>query len=742
MPKTMFRSGTAFSISVALLIGASTPMSGMETVRLQLKWRHQFQFAGYYAAVQQGYYAEAGLEVELIEAKPGKSPMQTVLNGDAEYGIATSDIVRLRAMGEPVVALAVIFQHSPLALISCREAGIETIHDLAGKRIMIQDGGADLLSLLKAEEVPIKSIELVKHDFSYKSLIEGKISAFSGYITNEPQLLEDAGFEPLVFSPKSVGIDFYGDVLFTTETQIRKHPEQVAAFLKASLRGWEFALEHPDVVIGEILEKYSTRKTRAQLEYEAEKSISLIRNDLVDIGHMNPSRWQHIADVLRDEGMISGPVDIDSMLYQPHTPFPTALFLKWTGGAALCFTFLALFAGKQTKTKHQLQAAIRRREQGEELLRKREQEYRDLYEDAPLAFIVWDTELRIRAWNHAAEALFGWSAEEVIGKVAGDFLIPQSAAETVERGKAILRQRGSLTQTINENTTKDGRVIWCKWNSVARKNIDGKVMEFHSIAMDVSAEIEAQHRLENERAEAVGASQAKDELLAQTSHEIRNPLNAIMGFAQILLSEAEDGENKEAAQVILEGSEGMLNILNDLLDSSKIDAGKLELEWSEINLILHVQKEAELFSRLMASKGLNFEVIAPDHLQPVKTDGRRIQQILNNLINNAAKFTKEGGIRIELEDGDADDVILRVRDTGIGMDAATLKHVFEPYAQANLQTSGEYGGTGLGLSLTKKLVTLLQGSLTAESEPGKGSCFTVRLPKHPVTARATASTLK
>lgn len=197
--------------------------SGIEQVKLQLKWLHQFQFAGYYAAVQQGYYAEVGLEVELIEAQAGRSPAQAVIDGDADYGIATTDIVRLRAQGEPVVALAVIFQHSPLALISTKEAGIETIHDLVGKRVMMQDGSADLTSMLHQQQIPRESIELIPHEFSYDALINGKVSAFSGYITNEPYSLAADGYTPVIFSPQSSGIDFYGDALFTTEEYIRKH---------------------------------------------------------------------------------------------------------------------------------------------------------------------------------------------------------------------------------------------------------------------------------------------------------------------------------------------------------------------------------------------------------------------------------------------------------------------------------------------------------------------------------------
>ncbi len=542
--------------------------------------------------------------------------------------------------------------------------------------------------------------------------------------------LKQAGIEPLIFNPQSVGIDFYGDALFTTEAHIQAHPEQVEAFRQASLRGWEYSIEHPEELVDLILAKYSQRKSKDELMFEAQKTISLIRADLIGLGHMNPKRWKHIAKTLRQEGMIQGSVDIQGMLYHHKDKFPLVPFLQVLGVSLLCIALLGVFTRHQFKLRKQLQIEIERRKFGDQTLLRWEDEYRNLYENAPLAFIVLDTDLRIREWNHEAENLFGWKAEEAIGRLASEFLIPESAQSQEEKNKVDLHEKPHHIQ-LNENNTKDGRTIWCKWHNVARKNSKGETTEIHSIAIDASEEITEQNRLIEERAQALDANKAKDLLLARTSHEIRNPLNAIMGFSQLIESDAQDDETREMARIILDGAEGMLEILNDLLDSAKIEAGKMELELSTVDLVQCVQDEAKLFGQLINKQGLICKVTIPENIPTITSDKRRIQQILNNLINNARKFTSTGCIEILLFMDGAKHVAIQVRDTGIGMDKETLEKVFEPFVQGNASTSRKFGGTGLGLPLALKLAELLGGQLSAASTPDEGSVFTLKLPIEP-----------
>ena len=288
--------------------------SGLESVVLQLKWRHQFQFAGYYAAVQQGYYREAGLDVLLVQAQPGVDSAEEVMQGRADFGVGTSELLLRRARGEPVVLLATIFQHSPLVLLARKEADIPDLQALHDQPIMLEPQSAELLAYFKYEGVDPEKLHLVHHNFEVLDLIAGKVAAMSAYVTDEPYRLKQAGMEYMIFTPRAGGIDFYGDNLFTTENQIRLHPERVRRFREASLRGWEYAMAHPEELIEYIQKQYQPKKSLGHLQFEAEQMKQLLHPGLIEIGHSNPGRWRHMANTYAEFGMMPKSFDLRGFL--------------------------------------------------------------------------------------------------------------------------------------------------------------------------------------------------------------------------------------------------------------------------------------------------------------------------------------------------------------------------------------------------------------------------------------------
>ncbi len=274
---------------LALMLMLLYPLSAAATdkVRLQLKWQHQFQFAGYYAAQAQGYYQAAGLEVEIIPCQPGEDGVQKVLQGKAEFGVGSTELLLLREQGAPVVALAVIFQHSPLALMTLKQSGLQSIHDLVGRRIMIEPGSSELYAYLREEGISSDKFTLLPHGFHVKDLLAGNVDAMSTYVTDEPFELSKAGQEYVLYSPRVAGIDFYGDNLFTTESQLKLKPEMVKAFREASLKGWEYAMQHPEELVQLIYSRYSQRHSIEHLRFEADQMVPLLQTALVEIGHMN-----------------------------------------------------------------------------------------------------------------------------------------------------------------------------------------------------------------------------------------------------------------------------------------------------------------------------------------------------------------------------------------------------------------------------------------------------------------------
>ncbi len=296
---------------------SSTPST---PITVQLKWKHQFQFAGFYAAVEKGFYQEAGFDVTLKEADYMTNPIEEVLSGRADYGVANSELMLYRMNGEPVTVLAALIQHSPIVLMSLKRSNILSPQDLIGKKLMYPDGhyGANTLGILFKEGIDQTQVKSIPLSFNINDLIEGKVDAMVGYITDQPYLLKTKNIEYNLIHPRSYGIDFYGDTLFTSEIQVNKAPEEVAKFRSATLKGWEYAVDHPRETIDVILSQYHSEKNRSELQFEANETIKLIVPELVEIGHMNPGRWQHIAKTFSDLGMAQGKFLNDGFMFAPE----------------------------------------------------------------------------------------------------------------------------------------------------------------------------------------------------------------------------------------------------------------------------------------------------------------------------------------------------------------------------------------------------------------------------------------
>lgn len=347
------------------LAALSASARALDHVTLQLKWSHAFQFAGYYAARELGYYRAAGLDVSLVEGSSGIDQLQQVLDGKADFGVGNSSLLLARKAGKPVVALAVIFQHSPTVLLAAASATPQGAASLKGKRIMIEQHSDELLAYLRQEGIKAGSFTRVQHSQNVQDLIDGKVDAMTAYSTAEPYFLERAGFAYRVLSPISGGVDFYGDNLYTTEEQIRRHPERVRAFRDASLRGWQYALAHPEEVVDMIMQHYAPRYSRDFYRREATAMEPLLRADLIEVGYMNPVRWLHIADIYADLGLLPRNFPIAGFLYQPDAR-PD---LSWLYVAAALLAGIAAIALYVHRVNRQLARALHASKQAEQALR-------------------------------------------------------------------------------------------------------------------------------------------------------------------------------------------------------------------------------------------------------------------------------------------------------------------------------------------------------------------------------------
>ena len=485
---------------------ASLQAAPLERVTLQLKWRHQFQFAGYYAAQEKGYYRDAGLDVKITEAEPGMDPIKEVTGGRAQYGVSNSGLLLAREAGQPVVVLAVIFQHSPFLLIARAASGINSIHDLVGRRVMLERHSEEILAYLKKEGVPLQSLHLQEHSFDSADLPLGKVDALSAYSTDEPYLLDRAGFRYLAFTPRSDGIDFYGDNLFTTEGEIRSHPARVKAFREASLKGWKFAMQHREEMVELILAKYGQWHSRDHLLYEARQMEPLMQPSLIEMGYMHAGRWQHIAETYAELGLLPRTFSLQGFIYDPDADerlarrrMKLALTLVLPIGALLGVLALIFL-----RLNRRLTRAIRAQAEMSAVIQGNERRFRFLAEQS--TDVIWRVDVASGRFTYVSPSVLnqlGYTPEELMSRPAVAALTPESAAyarSALSESMAEWRAGRQVPPRVLEvdQPHKDGHLVPTETVATLHTGSEGQMLSLLGVSRDITERRRAEEHLRQE----------------------------------------------------------------------------------------------------------------------------------------------------------------------------------------------------------------------------------------------------
>mgnify|MGYP002775352029 CR=1 FL=1 len=476
---------------VALAMPAITVAS--DNITLQLKWRHQFQFAGYYAAVQQGYYRDAGLNVTLIEGSKELPPLQQVLSGHADYGIGDAEILVSRISGQPVVALAAIFQHSPGVLLSLKQSNIQKPEDLVGKRIMMSSDGQGVYqfkAMLLKQHLDIGQMTIVPHTWRLQDLIEGKVDVISAYAMDEPGQLEQMGYEPAVISNQPYGVDFYGDVLFTSEQEIASHPERVRAFLQATKKGWLYALSHQEEMANLIAGMSGVAKrglNQQALLREADVMKPYVLTDVVPWGHMNEERWNTIAQMLADLGLVSQSFNLNGFMYQDEQMVKRP-YLVWL---VRSITVLLLILGATFVWNLQIRRQVIHRTQAlqNEIDRRTQAEYLLKVAGSVAKIGGWVIDLKANRidWSDEVAALHdmppGYSPTVEEGM---NMFVPESQPVMADALKAC-REEGTPYDLELEKVTAHGRRFWVRAMGQAVRDQAGNIIKLQGSLQDITA---------------------------------------------------------------------------------------------------------------------------------------------------------------------------------------------------------------------------------------------------------------
>jgi len=361
-----------------------------------------------------------------------------------------------------------------------------------------------------------------------------------------------------------------------------------------------------------------------------------------------------------------------------------------------------------------------------------------IVESSEDAIISKDLNGIITSWNYGAQLIFGYTAEEVVGE-SGTILIPEDRfdEEPDILGRILKGQRVQPYETVRRR--KDGSHVDISLTVSPIRNERDEIVGASKIARDISQrkrDDEEREKLFNRareaRAEAEKANQVKDEFLATLSHELRNPLNVILGYSEVLLRNDEVQQSaflKRAVEILRRNAEAQSQLVSDLLDLSRLHTGKFSLNREAVSLTTTVHNAVETVRTEAAAKNIEISFNASDEVLFVDADPLRLEQVVWNLLNNAVKFTPTGGrVNVDLSRAE-DEALVIVKDTGEGIDPEFAPHLFEMFRQADATSSRRHGGMGIGLALVQQLVALHNGSVAMESAgQGQGAKFTIRLP--------------
>ncbi len=349
------------------------------------------------------------------------------------------------------------------------------------------------------------------------------------------------------------------------------------------------------------------------------------------------------------------------------------------------------------------------------------QYFEQLVLNSPVAITTLDLEQNIASCNPEFEKLFGYTAEESVGRNLDELI---NGGETL--GDAVAYTHEAMNRPVHglgRRRRKDGSYVDVELAGVP-VFVAGQRVGVMAIYHDMTEQLAA-------RKEAEAANRAKSQFLANMSHELRTPLNAIIGYSEMLQEEAEDLGHEALLpdlRKIQQAGKHLLSLINDVLDLSKIEAGKMELHPEQFDVQGLVNDVRTTVDPMVQRNGNRLEVRLADDLGSMHSDPVKVRQVLLNLLSNASKFTERGVITLAAERTRFDDepmVVFRVGDTGVGMTPDQIERIFEAFAQADSTVSRKYGGTGLGLTITRRFCQMLGGDVKVESEPGKGSVFTV-----------------
>ena len=725
-----------FVIVGSVLFLTVLPARAQDKVVLQLRWDHQFQFAGYYAAKWQGFFDEAGLDVDIRSAFEPDGEFHSVINevaeGRADFGVAGADILKAQDNGAPLVIASSVFQTSPVAFYSRAKSNVQSPADLLGLRVGTRPGGiagVELRAMLRAEGIDPTLVPQreIQNNLGINDIASGLLDVASGFTISAGWYAQKRGLNLVALRPQTYGVDFYGDALFTQRRWVEQNPELVQRFVTASLQGWEYALTHPmeiaDRISRELSRKIPVEDLTGFNNFQTKPVSRLTLFPFVQLGNTNPSRWQKMHDALMDAGLVTGHFDANQAIFdfarlkreKFEQNVTVAAFFVGAVIAAGILGWIVMWRRNRN---------VRRRI--EEALRESEAHLRTIADNSPSAIFLKGTDGRYIFANQVWHDINNPAGTEIVGKTAHDFLPHETAEASVAIDVKVLETGSSVTEEIKQ-PHPDGEWHYMLSTKFPVRGDDGDIIAIGVVNTDISELHQAEAALRQaQKMEAVGL------LTGGVAHDFNNLLAVIIGSAELLGDKI--GDDRQLELIDRAATRGAELTQRLLAFSRQQTLAPQPIDLTELVPSLH--------GLLHRTLGAPVKIVADvgEHIWPVLADPGQLENALLNLSINARDAMPDGGIleisceNVQLPDSDiriadevpaGDYVQITVRDTGTGMTEDILEHALEPF-----YTTKDVGaGSGLGLPMVYGFARQSGGDVVIKSEPDKGTEVRIFLPR-------------
>ncbi len=702
------------------------------SLKLQLKWNHQFQFAGYYAAKINGYYESEGINLEILEGGKDISPIDMINSAKADFGIYDPEILFKSSKEHPLVAIFATLQSTPYGVFSLPESNIRRPSDLVGKKVMaLNDQGWNIFKAIMLKEgISIKKTKIFPRNKDSEDIIDGKADAVITYITSQPTRLRAMGVDPVIMKPIDYGVDFYGDVVFTSRKFATDSPEIIEAFNRATRRGWEYALKHEDKMADYILTLPNVENrgiTKNNLLDEAKELEKLILPKFVEIGHMNAGRWHNMLQVYQDLNLASKSITLKDFLFESGVKKNKAWFdiLIYTLTVGSVLFVIAMVLNWSLRRRVLTQTSALRKENED---RKKAEERLELAIEAA-GLGLWELDMQ----NNKAHLNQRWIINQLGYEWDDSFqdltywnslIHPEDKIRIDKINDEFIASKASSNSVTYRVKTSNGDWRWLlSFRKITSRDEHGKPVNITGMHLDIDSLKQKELELQEITKELLKKNGELEKFAYITSHNLRAPVVNLRSLTEMLQEDGLPEELEEEVNVKIRQSVSQLDsTLNDLVEivSSKSceDTGKsdLKLQTEVNNTLLSIEKQVKDSGALIET---DFTEIGTIYFPK-----RYLTSILINLFTNAIKYrSAERKLIIRLKTQLTKDfVIFTFTDNGSGIDLDRFQNkVFGLYQRFHANVEGK----GLGLYIVKSQVEAMDGKIELESVVNQGTSFRI-----------------